>query len=165
MGTLAAEVSRTRVTSQNHKMKIAIILSVIALALAKDFNLEFEENGVKFVEKIKIDVAGQTEEYSVPKHMDRAAADVLKDFGKELNAEKVIAKKACYISEIPTGEDKPKVAEKDMERLEMVGSKFPSSRYEVVNKMVFPYGEMSPEEVGQDRSSLRRHEARQGPRH
>ncbi len=44
--------------------------------------MEFEENGVKFVEKIKIDVAGQTEEYSVPKHMDRAAADVLKDFGK-----------------------------------------------------------------------------------
>ncbi len=29
-----------------------------------------------------------------------------------------------------------------------VGSKFPSSRFEVVNKMVFPYGEMSPEEVG-----------------
>eukprot|EP00493_Phyllostaurus_siculus_P009487 UN09609 len=67
--------------------------------------------------------------------MDRAAADVLKDFGKGLNAEKVIAKKVCYISEIPTGEDKPNVAEKDMERLEQVGSKFPSSRYEVVNKM------------------------------
>ncbi len=49
---------------------------------ATDFNLDLEEQGQKFVEKIKVDTEGNTEEYSVPKHGDRVAIDVLKDFTK-----------------------------------------------------------------------------------
>ncbi len=44
--------------------------------------MEFEEGGNKYVEKVKIDVAGNTEEYSVPQHEDVDGADVLVDFTK-----------------------------------------------------------------------------------
>ncbi len=44
--------------------------------------MELNEGGKKFVEKIKVDTEANTEEYSVPKHGDRIAIDVLKDFTK-----------------------------------------------------------------------------------
>ncbi len=42
--------------------------------------MKFEEGGEKFVEKVKVDLAGNTEEVVVPKHFDRPAVDLLKDF-------------------------------------------------------------------------------------
>ena len=42
--------------------------------------MKLEENGEKFTEKVKVDVAGKTEEIQVPKHGNRPAVDLLNDF-------------------------------------------------------------------------------------
>ncbi len=49
---------------------------------ATNFDMEVEEGGETFVEKIKIDTERNTEEYSVPQHSGRAAVGILKDFTK-----------------------------------------------------------------------------------
>lgn len=49
-------------------------------AKEKDFHMKIDENGEKFVEEVKVDVAGKTEEMAVPQHADRLAVDVLNDF-------------------------------------------------------------------------------------
>eukprot|EP00794_Sanderia_malayensis_P018653 gene18653-20534_t len=126
-------------------MKAIFLLSLVALALASDFKLEFEEIGKKFVEKVNVDVAGNTERIQVPQHGERPAVDFLKDFTKGLKAEKVLAEKSCYISSISTDDEKPSLLERDMT---LAGSKFPSSRYSVVKNMVFPVREMSAAEAG-----------------
>eukprot|EP00794_Sanderia_malayensis_P018654 gene18654-20535_t len=127
-------------------MKAIFLLSLVALALAKDFDLEFEEVGKKFVEKINVDVAGNTERVQVPQHGTRPAVDFLKDFTKGLKAEKVVAEKSCYISSISTDDEKPSLLERDMT---LAGPKFPSSSYEVVKNMMYPIKEMSAAEAGE----------------
>ena len=42
--------------------------------------MKLNENGEKFVEDVKVDVAANTEEIRVPQHQDRAAIDILNDF-------------------------------------------------------------------------------------
>ena len=42
--------------------------------------MKIDENGKKFVEEVKVDVTGNTEEMVVPPHTDRLAVDVLNDF-------------------------------------------------------------------------------------
>jgi len=125
-------------------MKIVIVLALIALAKATDFNLDLEEQGQKFVEKIKVDTEGNTEEYSVPKHGDRVAIDVLKDFTKGLKAAKTPSMSACYISELTTGDEIPAAVLKEMK---LSGSKFPK-KIKVEENMVLPMGEITAEEVG-----------------
>ena len=49
-------------------------------AKEKDFQMKIDENGEKFVERVKVDVTGKTEEMVVPQHADRLAVDVLNDF-------------------------------------------------------------------------------------
>eukprot|EP00794_Sanderia_malayensis_P018728 gene18728-20617_t len=127
-------------------MKAIFLLSLVALAVAKDFDLEFEEVGKKFVEKVNVDVAGNTERIQVPQHGTRPAVDFLKDFAKGLKAEKVVAEGSCYISSLSSDDEMPSLLERDMT---LAGPKFPSSRYEVVKNMVFPVREMSAAEAGE----------------
>ena len=61
---------------------------------AKEYEMHLEENGEKFTEKLKIDVAGNTEEIKVPKHGDRAELDLLNDFNV-VSATYVAATKCC----------------------------------------------------------------------
>ena len=42
--------------------------------------MKLNENGEEFVEKIKVDIAGNTEEIHVPRHQDRSEVDILNDF-------------------------------------------------------------------------------------
>ena len=42
--------------------------------------MKLNENGEKFVEDVKVDVAANTEEIRVPQHQDRSAIDILNDF-------------------------------------------------------------------------------------
>ena len=42
--------------------------------------MKLEENGERFAEEVKVDVAGQTEEIKVPQHQDRMEVDILNDF-------------------------------------------------------------------------------------
>eukprot|EP00794_Sanderia_malayensis_P018652 gene18652-20533_t len=127
-------------------MKAIFLLSLVALALASEFDLEFEEVGKKFVEKVDVDVAGNTERIQVPQHGERPAVDFLKDFTKGLKAEKVVAEGSCYISSLSSDDEKPSLLERDMT---LAGPKFPSSRYQVVKNMVYPVREMSAAEAGE----------------
>ena len=58
--------------------------------------MKIEENGEKFNEKIKIDIAGQTEEIKVPKHQDRVEVDILNDFNVVRNHSVYFYVLPCY---------------------------------------------------------------------
>eukprot|EP00794_Sanderia_malayensis_P018727 gene18727-20616_t len=136
----------TNSVADDIKMKFIILASLIALALAEKFHMEFEEGGQKYTEDIKVDTTEQVEEISVPKHLDRMAIDVLKDFKRGLKAKKVLSKKICYISTIDADDEPPRQMEMSMK---MTNSKFPTSRFNVIKKSYLPISEMTAQQVGE----------------
>ena len=52
--------------------------------------MKIDENGEKFVEDVKVDVTGNTEEMVVPQHADRLAVDVLNDFN--------VVSSSCFVN-------------------------------------------------------------------
>jgi len=131
--------------SENSKMKILVLLSLAALAIASDFKMKLNENGEEFTEEIKVDIAGNTEEIKVPQHQNRMQADILSDFNIGFRALKIVKAKLCYISAIDASEQRPAQMEESMQ---LAHSKFPEDRFMIINDRYLKVRKMSADEVG-----------------
>merc|ERR1711973_1042707 len=95
--TFIFQTKKKEVNSQETMISIQNILLVacVAFASATQYNLEFEENGSKYNERIIVDTKKGFLLYDVPKHGDIAAAKFLKDFNIRLNVLRDAALKIC----------------------------------------------------------------------
>jgi len=126
-------------------MKTLALLSLVALTIATDFQMNLKENSVDFVEDINVDVAGNSERIRVPQHQDREQVDILNDFNMGLQALKIVKENICYISSIDASEQRPAQME---ESLRLAHSRFPNDHYMVETSRFLPVRSMSSNEVG-----------------
>ncbi|XP_065070434.1 uncharacterized protein LOC135695307 [Rhopilema esculentum] len=127
-------------------MKTFIICCIVAVISAENFRIQLAENGEKFSEEVKVDIAGNTEEIKVPQHQNRLQLHQLNDFNKGLSAMKLPTRKKCYISEIKAAEQRPLQMK---ESLTATHSRFPTDRYMVESTNQLVVRRMTAEEVGE----------------
>jgi len=115
-------------------MQFLVCLVLVSYATATTYNLEFEENGSKYNEKIFIDKAKGYLIYDVPQHGNIEASKFLKDFNIRMNVLKNSNLKICYIWKMKTNEPLPDSIEAG---LKMVKGQFPSGKYLVENNEIY----------------------------
>jgi len=109
----------------------AILLAVILTASANHFNLEFEQDGSKYIEKVDIFKKTGVIVYDVPRHSNTSAMTLLKDYNLRLNVMKDVVQKRCYVYPMEKNEPTLDSVEKGFE---MVKGKFPSNKF-LVNQL------------------------------
>uniref|UniRef100_A0A7M5UVD5 Uncharacterized protein n=1 Tax=Clytia hemisphaerica TaxID=252671 RepID=A0A7M5UVD5_9CNID len=121
-----------------------LLVACVALASATQYNLEFEENGSKYNERIIVDKKKGFLLYDVPKHGDIEAAKFLKDFNTRFNVLRDAALKICYIWKMKGDEPTPDSIE---DGLKMVQGHFPNNKFLVENDEIFAGPELKEDSL------------------
>eukprot|EP00112_Aurelia_sp_Birch-Aquarium-sp1_P011889 Seg2498.5 transcript_id=Seg2498.5/GoldUCD/mRNA.D3Y31 product="hypothetical protein" protein_id=Seg2498.5/GoldUCD/D3Y31 len=128
-------------------MKTAwMVVSIFAVAMAKEFSMKVDESGETFQEEFKIDLAANTEKIIVPAHANRQRVEVLNDFDVGYSARKIVALQRCFIFVFDSTEQPPDRLERS---LEMFNSTLGTGEYLLRRYKFIPLYEMTSEEVGQ----------------
>jgi len=120
------------------------LLAIVAFATAKIEDLEFEEDGVKFHEKIKIDEKNGIVIVDVPDHGNVQGAKYLSDFNVRLRVQKTDVEKRCYVQAMSSDELSPAAVKLGLQKYQ---NKFPTRRYEVRKVNQIPVAIMEPHEL------------------
>jgi len=114
-------------------MKKFVFALLVAVVVAKELELNFNEKGNDYKEKIK--VSKTNVEFDVPKHEDRDQAEYLNDYQVGLNIMKVDRLKMCYAYDMPGDEFLPDEIEAGVKQF---GNKFPEHKYMVLKNNILP---------------------------
>jgi len=125
-----------------HRVHLALYLVFTFLAICRcvEVDLEVEEEGMKFREKIFVDDKNNRFEYiEVPKHGGRAQLSQLVDTKLHYIINKVPAMKMCYVMKTDGHEDKPL---DEVKSVKAVKNKFPYHHYTIESKKILLGGDV-----------------------